>query len=130
MGSAEQFNEQFVADSVLPAESARTYEHFKLVISALERGADLVAITLATSLAYCVYTLLQVGTRVHYPINVVIGVGFLFAVTFVCLLDYDGGYELANSLLRIRETVRMLRVATQTFAIAFSVTFFFPHCVS
>jgi exopolysaccharide biosynthesis polyprenyl glycosylphosphotransferase len=96
----------------------------------LERVGDLVAITLATSLAYCIYTLLQVGNRVHYSINVVIAVGFLFAVTYVWLLDYEGGYELVNSLLRIRETERILRVATQTFAIAFSVTFFFPYCVS
>jgi exopolysaccharide biosynthesis polyprenyl glycosylphosphotransferase len=130
MASVEQFNEQLVTDSAFPTESARSYEHFELVVSVLERGADLVTIILATSLAYCVYTLLQVGNRVHYSTSVVIAVGFLFAVTFVGLLDHAGGYELASSLLRIRETERVLRVATQTFAIAFSVTFFFPHCVS
>ncbi len=130
MASAQQFNEQLVSDSVEPIESARTYQHFEFVVSVLERGADLIAITLAASLAYWVYTLLQVGTRTHYSTSIVIAVGFLFAVTFVGLLDHEGGYELANSLLRIRETERVLRVATQTFAIAFCVTFFFPHCVS
>ncbi len=130
MASVEQFNEQLVSESVVPNESARTYEHFELLLSVLERGADLIAITLATSLAYCTYTLLQVGNRAHYPMSMVIAVGFLFAVTFVGLLDREGGYQLANSLLRIRETERVLRVTTQTFALAFSVTFFFPHCIS
>ncbi len=130
MASVQQFNEQLVPNSVLPIESARTYEHFEFIITVLERAADLVAITVATTLAYCAYTLLQVGNRVHYSTSMVVGVGFLFAVTFVGLLDYEGAYELANSLLRIRETEQMLRVATQTFAIAFSVTFFLPHCIS
>lgn len=130
MASIQQFNEQLVSDPVLHIESARTYVHFELVVSVLERAADLVAITLATSLAYCIYTLLQVGTRVHYSTSMVITVGLLFAVTFVGLLNHEGGYELANSLLRIRETERVLRVATQAFAIAFTVTFFFPHCIS
>ncbi len=131
MASAhQQFNEQLVSDSVERIESARTYQHFEFLVSVFERAADLIAITFATSVAYWVYTLLQVGTRTHYSTGIVIAVGFLFAVTFVGLLDHEGGYELANSLLRIRETERVLRVATQTFAIAFCVTFFFPHCVS
>lgn len=130
MATVQQFNEQTVSESIPSVESARTYDRFEVVVSALERGADLVAITLATTLAYCVYTLLHVGTRTHYPPSMVVAVGFVFAVTFVGLLDHEGGYELANSLLRIRETERVLRVATQTFAIAFCVTFFFPHCVS
>ena len=130
MASVQQINEQFLSDSARPIRSARTYERFEFAVSLLERGADLVAITLATTLAYGVYTFLQVGTRTHYPVKVVVAVGFVFAVTFVGLIDHDGGYELANSLLRIRETERVLRVATQTFAIAFSVTFFFPHCIS
>ena len=130
MASVEQFNEQLASDSALRLQSARTVEHFEFIISVLERGADLVAITLATTLAYCVYTVLQMGNRAHYSASTVIAVGFLFAATFVGLLEHEGGYEIANSLLRIRETERVLRVATQTFAIAFAVTFFLTHCVS
>lgn len=130
MASAQQLNEQFVSDSALPIAPARSYATFRLIIAVLERFADLIAVTAAAYLAYSAYILLQVGNRVHYSTTMVIGVGFLFAVTFVGLLDQDGGYEVANSLLRIRETERVLRVSTKTFAFAFSITFFLPHCIS
>jgi exopolysaccharide biosynthesis polyprenyl glycosylphosphotransferase len=46
---------------------------------------------------------------------------------FVLLLDHDGAYKRGNSLLRIRETERILRVSTQAFGILFLVTFFLMH---
>ncbi len=130
MASAQQLNNPVVSDYVPPKEAARPHEQFELIVSILERVADLIAVMTATSLAYYAYTLLQVGKRVHYSTNLVIVVGFVFAATFVALLEHGGAYELANSLLRIRETERVLRVCTQTFAITFAVTFFLPHCIS
>lgn len=130
MASLQQLNQPVVSDFALAAQPARSHGHFDFVVSVLERVADLVAVMTATTLAYYTYSLLQVGTRAHYSTSLVITAGFIFAVTFVALLDHGGAYELANSLLRIRETERVLRVCTQTFAVAFSITFFLPHCIS
>jgi exopolysaccharide biosynthesis polyprenyl glycosylphosphotransferase len=43
------------------------------------------------------------------------------------MLDRNGGYRSANSLLRIRETERVLRVSGQAFGVVFAVTFFLGH---
>src|SRR6185437_6788140 len=43
---------------------------------------------------------------------------------FVILLDRDGAYRPANSLLRIKETERSLRVSTQAFLLVMPITFF------
>ncbi len=45
------------------------------------------------------------------------------------MLDHDGAYKRANSLLRIRETERILRVTMQAFGVVFPVTFFFSAFV-
>lgn len=45
-----------------------------------------------------------------------------FALLFVFLLDRHGGYRLCLSLLRIRETERVLRVTLQTFLIGLVAT--------
>jgi exopolysaccharide biosynthesis polyprenyl glycosylphosphotransferase len=130
MASVENINESVAADFALPRETTRVHDRYNLIVSVLERAADLIAVMAATSLAYYAYKLLQVGQRVHYSTSLVITAGFIFAVAFVALLEQGGAYEAANSLLRIRETERVLRVCTQTFAVAFSVTFFLPHCIS
>jgi exopolysaccharide biosynthesis polyprenyl glycosylphosphotransferase len=103
---------------------------FEIIISILERIADLVAVMVAALLAYSAYTFLEVGRRLHYSTSSILGTGFVFAVAFVILLDHQDAYKSANSLLRIRETERILRVCAQTFAITFSVTFFLSHSFS
>jgi exopolysaccharide biosynthesis polyprenyl glycosylphosphotransferase len=131
MGSA-QLNRPVVSDYVFAAhkELGGRHEHFELAVSIFERIADLAAVMAAALLAYSAYSFLEVGKRLHYSTGVVLSAGFVFAVAFVVMLDHDGAYERANSLLRIRETERILRVCTQTFGIAFTVTFFFPHPLS
>ena len=44
-----------------------------------------------------------------------------------CLLDRDGAYRTGNSLLRIKETERSLRVTAQAFILVLPVTFFFSN---
>jgi len=131
MGSA-QLNGPVVSDHVFGTgkEIAGAREQFELAVSVVERIADLAAVMAASVLAYSTYSILEVGKRLHYSNGLVLTAGFVFAVAFVVMLDHDGAYERANSLLRIRETERILRVCTQTFGIAFSVTFFFPHPLS
>ncbi len=126
MGLA-QLENSVVIDVVSATESSRPREQFEMVVSILERLADPTAVMAATLLAYFVYTFLEVGKRIHYPTPWVVAAGFIFAVAFVVLLDHDDAYVRANSLLRIRETERILRVCAKTFGVALSVTFFFAH---
>ena len=129
MGLA-RLKDPIVTGFAIPREINRSRERFELAVAVLERIGDLVAVMSASLLAYAAYTLLEVGKRIHYPSGSVLTAGFLFAVAFVVILDHDGAYERVNSLLRIRETERILRVCTQTFGIAFSVTFFISQPIS
>lgn len=95
-----------------------------------ERIADVFAIMLAVVSAHSAYVLLQLGKHLHYsPFSVLVAAGS-FAAVFVILLESDGAYKHANSLLRIRETERILRVSTQAFGIVFPITFFVSYTFS
>jgi exopolysaccharide biosynthesis polyprenyl glycosylphosphotransferase len=108
----------------------RLREQFERVTSIFERIADLAAVSAAVLLAYLVYVLLEFGRQLHYPTVAVLMASFAFAAVFVLMLDHDGAYRRANSLLRIRETERILRVSTQAFGVAFAFTFSFAHLFS
>lgn len=105
-------------------------EQFERAASILERMADLAAVWAAALLAYFAYVLLEVGKHLHYSIAAVLTAAFVFAAMFVLMLDHDGAYKRGNSLLRIRETERILRVSTQAFGLTFAVTFSFSHFFS
>jgi exopolysaccharide biosynthesis polyprenyl glycosylphosphotransferase len=81
----------------------------------------------ASLLAYSAYMSLEIGKRLHYSTGTVMTAAILFAITLVVILDQEGAYERTNSLLRIRETERLLRVSTQVFGILFAVTFFLSY---
>ena len=129
MGSA-QLHEPIVSGFVSSRDVRWPHEHFEMAVVVLERIVDLAAVMAATLLAYSLYTFLEVGRRLHYSTGTVLAAGCVFALAFVLILDNDGAYEQANSLLRIRETERILRVCVQIFAIAFSVTFLFSQTFS
>jgi exopolysaccharide biosynthesis polyprenyl glycosylphosphotransferase len=102
-------------------------ERFEMAAGIFERIADLVAVMSATALAYLTYELLQIGRHIHYSTGSVFMTALGFSVVFVLMLDHDGAYAKANSLLRIRETERVLRVSTQAFGVVFPVSFFVLH---
>jgi exopolysaccharide biosynthesis polyprenyl glycosylphosphotransferase len=81
-------------------------------------------------LSAIVYEYLQVGKRIHYtPASLFVST-VSFAVLFVFLMERDGGYNSANSLLRIRETERVLRVSFIAFGILFLLSLLSPHLIS
>jgi exopolysaccharide biosynthesis polyprenyl glycosylphosphotransferase len=109
---------------------SKGHERFEMAAAFIERMADLAAVMAATMFARSMYQLLQVGRHLHYPVSTVLPAAFGFAVLFVLMLDHEGAYKPANSLLRIRETERILRVTVQAFSIVFLVSFFFSHMFS
>ncbi len=70
------------------------------------------------------YRLLGLGKQVFYSQAVVFGVSASFAAVIVLMLDRAGAYSSGTSLLRVRETERVLRVSTQALGFAFAVSFF------
>jgi len=118
----------FGSASASPAEAVpKSRERFEIVTSVIERAIDLIAVMAAATLAYVSYEFLRVGKQLHYSVDAVLLAAFVFSVLFVLMLNHDGAYKRANSLLRIRETERILQVTMQAFGIVFPVAFFFLH---
>jgi exopolysaccharide biosynthesis polyprenyl glycosylphosphotransferase len=103
---------------------------FETFVGILERIADLAAVSTAALLAHYAYELLGIGKHLQFPPRVIMGTSFAFAVLFVLMLDQAGAYQEGNSLLRIRETERILRMSVQAFSLVFLVAFFFNYPLS
>lgn len=96
---------------------------FEMAVSVFERIADSVATIGGVFAAFAIYEFLHLGKQLQYPPQMVAGAAFFFALLFVYLMDWHGGYQRGNSLLRIRETERILRVAMKAFLFVFPITF-------
>lgn len=105
----------------------RGSDRFEAFVGILERVADLVAVSTAALLAHYSYELSGIGKHLQYPPKVIVGTSLAFAALFVLMLDYAGAYQEGNSLLRIRETERILRMSAHAFALVFLVAFFFSY---
>ena len=121
----------FEESCALPAAAmSKGHERFDLATAFIERLADLAAVMTATMLADGLYEFLQIGRRLHYPAGIFLPIAFGFSLLFVLMLEHDGAYNRANSLLRIRETERILRVTAHTFSVVFPITFFLSEVFS
>jgi exopolysaccharide biosynthesis polyprenyl glycosylphosphotransferase len=125
MGLA-QLNDSAAIYSVFSSvgDARRSRATFEALTSFIERMTDLGGVLSAGLLAYFVYRSLGIGKALHYSIATVTTAALAFAVVFVLMLDHDGAYKRANSMLRIRETERILRVSLQAFGIVLLVSFF------
>lgn len=128
---------QFVMETTADLTAVPRVEHpvsirnrFEKALTAIEVLADWVTVFIAVSGGYAVYRFLQLGRRVHYPVSTMALVSAAMGVLFVILLDRDGAYRPGNSLLRIKETERSLRVSVQTFLLVLPITFFSRFMVS
>jgi exopolysaccharide biosynthesis polyprenyl glycosylphosphotransferase len=97
---------------------------FEYAVTACEMLADLIAVVLGTILSYGLYRRLGVGKQLQYGRSSDIAAVCGFAIFFVLMLDRAGGYHLGNSLLRVKETERVLRTSVLCFMLIFPVTFF------
>src|SRR3984957_5687282 len=97
---------------------------FQSHLTKLEVLADFVTIIAAVMSSYAAYYLLGLGKQVYYPPSVVFGVSATFAALIILMLDRVGAYSRGTSLLRVRETERVLRVSIQALAFILCVSFF------
>jgi hypothetical protein len=90
----------------------------------------MIAVASAVIVAYALYQMLDVGRHVRYAWEYVVLAALGFGLVSVVLLDREGAYRKGGSLLRIRETERVLRVSVTTLALALAVSFFAGRFVS
>jgi exopolysaccharide biosynthesis polyprenyl glycosylphosphotransferase len=116
------FNPTVLADR--PYTKAGPAERFRRNVRLFEIMADLITVVLAVTLSYGFYYQLGLGKHIHYSLRLVVGVAFGFAVLFVLMLDREGAYNHGGSLLRVKDTERILQVTFESFLLAFAATFF------
>lgn len=109
---------------VTPPVRRSSAERFQSHLTKLEVLADFVTIIAAVMASHEVYHLLGLGRQINYPRSVVLGVSATFAAVVVLMLDRVGAYSRGTSLLRVRETERVLRVSIQALAFILCVSFF------
>ncbi|HWT66481.1 MAG TPA: sugar transferase [Terracidiphilus sp.] len=99
-------------------------DRFERILTFVEIVMDWLVVVLAVNGGYLLYQLLQLGRHVNYSLESRLWASSAVGLFYVILLDRDGAYRPGNSLLRIKETERSLRVSTQTFLLILPVTFF------
>ncbi len=97
---------------------------FQSHLTKLEALADFVTVIGAVMSSYAAYYLLGLGRHIYYPRSVVFGVSATFAAVIVLMLDRVGAYSRGTSLLRVRETERILRVSMEALGFILGASFF------
>lgn len=96
---------------------------FERILTGVEVFADWCTVLLAIHFGYAAYIFLGFdGSLQLAPITLLYVSGGI-AIFYVILLDRDGAYRPGNSLLRIKETERSLRVSAQALFLVLPVTF-------
>ncbi len=92
-------------------------------LNAVERALDFITVICAVCAAYGIYLLLGDGKRVPQSETAILAFAAAFALVFVLLLERHGEYRAYVSLLRVRETERLLRVSMQSFLFALLIAY-------
>jgi exopolysaccharide biosynthesis polyprenyl glycosylphosphotransferase len=137
MNSIGVDNPRLFARSGTDATNNSSVEHevsihnrFERILTGIEVIADWITVVIAVTGGYAVYHYLHLGKRAHYSVSTLTYVSIGIAVLFVILLDRDGAYRPGNGLLRIKETERSLRVATQASLLILPITLFASYLLS
>jgi len=114
---------------------ARTQRHslrglWSILLSCCETLADTLAVMGAVLFGNTIYHHFQLGRRLHYPPARVAVLAVVFSIIVVLLLDRAGAYRGGSSLLRVRETERILRASMQSTLIALTLSYFSNLLVS
>lgn len=105
-------------------------DRFERVLTAVEVLVDWLTVAAAVVIGYALYHFMGLGRHLQYQWSTMFWTSCSIATLFVILLDRDGAYRPGNSLLRIKETERSLRVSVQAFLLVLPVTFFANFPVS
>ena len=98
---------------------------FEKVLTTFEILADWFSVVVAMNIGLLASHFFHLGRQNSLDIFSIVYVPWAVAIVLVVLLDRDGAYRPGNSLLRIKETERSLRVTAQAFMLVLPVTLFF-----
>ncbi len=102
----------------------KSHRKFHVVITRLEIIADILSVVLAVWLSYGIYVFAGLGKHLHASPGALTSTAFGFAIVMALLLERSGAYHPGNSLLRVRETERVVRASLQSSFIGFSLSYF------
>jgi FlaA1/EpsC-like NDP-sugar epimerase len=91
---------------------------------------DAAMVVVCFLLANLAYHHLELGKRIVYPFFRVLVMAGLFAAVVVFLLERTGAYRSGISLLRVRETERIIRASIQAAAALFIISYLVNFLVS
>jgi len=92
-------------------------------IAGIDVEADFLAATLGVLLANSLYCALQVGRLARYSTSEVAIAAALVGLLYVLMLKANGAYTRAMSLLRVRETERVIAASFQLLLVGLAVSF-------
>ena len=101
-----------------PASAVAGLRRFERVATAVEMALDCLTVALIAAGFWFAYEGWMLGKHDQYGADRVWLAGVGFSILFVLMLDCDGAYRPGNSLLRVRETERVLRVSLASFTLA------------
>lgn len=111
------------AAPAIPKKQVVGRDHLGVCVVAAEVLADLAAVVGGAWLADATYKHLRIGLQLRYAPSDLLAVSALLGVVFVLMFASQEGYRRSTSLLRVRETERVLRVAAQVFVLAMVASF-------
>jgi exopolysaccharide biosynthesis polyprenyl glycosylphosphotransferase len=91
--------------------------------NSIEVAADFLLTNAAVVFAYFSYHWLHLGRSAQFDFSHVEVAASLIGLFYVMMLKANGAYTRATSLLRVRETERVIAASTQLCLLAFAVTF-------
>jgi exopolysaccharide biosynthesis polyprenyl glycosylphosphotransferase len=97
---------------------------FERILTGVEVLADWFTVLLAIHCGYAAYSIIGFRQAHQMSATVLFFTACAIATFYVILLDRDGAYRSGNSLLRIKETERSIRVSAQALLLILPVTFF------
>lgn len=106
-------------DLTFTRRNIRWLNQFEAVLNICEMLSDLVAVALAVMAAVIGSGWLKSRNFHAWPTRDTLVLALIASATFILLLDREGAYRRASSLLRVRETERVLRATV--FAVCFMV---------
>jgi hypothetical protein len=96
---------------------------FRSVVSISQVIADFLSSTCGVFIAYHIYYSLDIGKHISYQSYQVLILAVVVGILTAVLFERDGAYRGTNSLLKVRETGRAIRIPGQSLFLILPVTY-------
>ena len=115
--------------SAMPSLASAGKARLDKILNLAEAAWDGLVAAAAVAAAVYLYQAFHLGKQAHFRPSMIALAATVVGALFVVLLDREGVYRSGNSLLRIRETERVLRVSMYAGLLAMPVLYFAGHAI-